>query len=34
VLAFDVGKDPSRAPENAIAKRRAKQLLERKARLF
>ncbi len=34
VLAFDLGKDPARAPENAIARRRAKELLERKARLF
>lgn len=34
VLAFDLGRDPVRAPENAVAKRRAKELLERKARLF
>jgi TRAP transporter T-component len=34
VLAFDLGRDPARAPENAIAKRRAKELLQRKARLF
>jgi hypothetical protein len=34
VLAFDLGRDPARAPENAIAKRRAKDLLDRKARLF
>ena len=34
VLAFDLGRDPVRAPENAIAKARAKELLERKARLF
>jgi TRAP transporter T-component len=34
VLAFDLGRDPSRAPENAIAKRHAKELLQRKARLF
>lgn len=34
VLAFEPGRDPARAPENALAKARAKQLLERKARLF
>jgi TRAP transporter T-component len=34
VLAFDLGRDPARAPENAVAKRRAKELLQRKARLF
>ena len=34
VLAFDLGRDPVRAPENALAKRRAKDLLQRKARLF
>ena len=34
VLAADPGRDPARAPENAIARRRAKALLERKARLF
>jgi hypothetical protein len=34
VLAFDLGRDPPRAPENAIAKARAKELLQRKARLF
>jgi TRAP transporter T-component len=34
VLAFDLGRDPARAPENALAKRRAKDLLQRKARLF
>ena len=34
VAAFDLGHDPARAPENALAKRRAKELLERKARLF
>lgn len=34
VLAFDLGRDPARAPENAIAKRRAKDLIQRKARLF
>jgi hypothetical protein len=34
VLAFDPGRAPDRAPEVEIAKRRAKELLERKARLF
>lgn len=34
VLASDPGRDPLRAPENALAKRRAKDLLQRKARLF
>jgi hypothetical protein len=34
VLAFELGRDPARAPENAIAKARAKELLQRKARLF
>jgi hypothetical protein len=34
VLGFDLGKDPPRAPENAIAKARAKDLLQRKPRLF
>jgi len=34
VLAFELGRDPARAPENAVAKARAKALLERKARLF
>lgn len=34
VLAFDLGRDPAREPENAHAKRRAKDLLQRKARLF
>jgi hypothetical protein len=34
VLAFDLGADPTRAPENAIAKARAKDLLQRKPRLF
>jgi hypothetical protein len=34
VLASDPGRDPVRAPENALARRRAKELLERKARLF
>jgi hypothetical protein len=34
VLAFDLGRDPARAPENAIAKGRARDLLARKARLF
>ena len=33
-LAFDPARAPARAPEAAIAKRRAKALLERKARLF
>ena len=34
VLAFDPSREPSRAPEAAIAKRRARELLDRKARLF
>jgi hypothetical protein len=34
VLASELGRDPARAPENALAKRRARSLLERKARLF
>ena len=34
VLAYDPGRTPERAPEAAIAKRRAKELLDRKARLF
>jgi hypothetical protein len=34
VLSADPGRDPVRAPENAIARRRARELLERKARLF
>ena len=34
VLAFDPGRAPARAPEAAIAKRRAKELLDRKGRLF
>ena len=34
VLAFDPARAPERAPEVAIAKRRARELLERKARLF
>ena len=34
VLSFDLGRDPARAPENALARRRAKELLQRKARLF
>lgn len=34
VLAEEPGKLPDRAPELAIAKRRARELLERKARLF
>jgi hypothetical protein len=34
VLAFDPGRDPARAPENRVARRRAQELLDRKARLF
>jgi hypothetical protein len=34
VLAFDAARAGARAPEAAIAKRRARELLERKARLF
>jgi TRAP transporter TatT component family protein len=34
VLAADPGRDPVRAPENRIARRRAQELLEREARLF
>jgi hypothetical protein len=34
VLAADAERDPARAPENAIAKRRAKELQERRGRLF
>jgi TRAP transporter TatT component family protein len=34
VLQFDLGRDPTRAPENALARKRAKDLLDRKARLF
>jgi hypothetical protein len=34
VLAFDAARAGSRAPEAAIAKRRARELLDRKARLF
>jgi len=34
VLAFDAGRAPARAPEADIAKRRARELLDRKARLF
>ena len=34
VLKADPGRDAARAPENAVAQRRAKALLERKARLF
>jgi len=34
VLTSDLGRDPARAPENALAKRRANELLQRKARLF
>jgi hypothetical protein len=34
VLASEPARDPARAPENALAQRRARSLLERKARLF
>jgi hypothetical protein len=34
VLAFDLGRAPARAPENAVAQRLARALRERKARLF
>jgi hypothetical protein len=34
VLALDAARVPGRAPELAVAKRRAKELLERKVRLF
>ncbi len=34
VLAFDLARAPARAPENEVAKARARTLLERKARLF
>jgi hypothetical protein len=34
VLSFDASREPSRAPEAAIAKRRARELVDRKARLF
>jgi hypothetical protein len=34
VLAFDPARAPARAPEIAVAKRRARELLERKPRLF
>jgi hypothetical protein len=34
VLAFDPARAGARAPEAAIAKRRARELLDRKARLF
>jgi hypothetical protein len=34
VLAFEPGRSPERAPEAAVAKRRARELLDRKARLF
>jgi hypothetical protein len=34
VLKADAARDPARAPENAVAQRRARDLLERKARLF
>jgi hypothetical protein len=33
-LAIDPSRDPGRAPENALAKRRARELLERRERLF
>uniref|UniRef100_UPI001F57C5D7 TRAP transporter TatT component family protein n=1 Tax=Anaeromyxobacter terrae TaxID=2925406 RepID=UPI001F57C5D7 len=34
VIASDPARDPDRAPENAIAQRRATELRERRARLF
>jgi hypothetical protein len=34
VAAADPGRDPARAPENAVAQRRAAELHERRARLF
>jgi hypothetical protein len=34
VLAFDPARSPARSPEAAVAKRRARELLDRKARLF
>jgi hypothetical protein len=34
VLAADAARDPARAPENALSKRRAKELQERRGRLF
>ena len=34
VVKADPAREPRRAPENAVAQRRAKELLERKARLF
>lgn len=33
-LSFDLSRAPARAPENELAQRRARELLERKARLF
>jgi hypothetical protein len=33
-IALDASRDPARAPENAIARRRARELLERRDRLF
>lgn len=33
-LSFDLSRAPARAPENEVARRRAGELLERKARLF
>jgi hypothetical protein len=34
VLAFDVGRAPEAAAENALAQRRARELLARRDRLF
>jgi TRAP transporter T-component len=34
VIAFDPAREPSRAPENGIARRRAQELMARRARLF
>jgi hypothetical protein len=33
-LALDASRDPARAPENAVARRRARELLDRRDRLF
>jgi hypothetical protein len=33
-IALDPARDPARAPENAVARRRARELLERRERLF
>jgi hypothetical protein len=33
-VALDPSRDPARAPENAIARRRARELLDRRDRLF